>query len=347
MSSEEDKPRILGNAQAIPSKELDEMSPAVGWREAVVKAATELEQLKQEAECRHGLYEMIVRVQGIPLSGLRRVGVGRIDGLGNSASALRGNIESQRKPKDGQQFDKLVARFEQLYAALGNAAVFVRTLAVPPDEEAAAAVARRTDGFRSEVRAMVDATKAEANKAAEEANTALVSVRETLAAATASSEAIQALAAEAGVTKHAVAFRIAAERNRSVGAWWLVLTAILAVFVLIATLYAVIGQPTNVQAISTAVLVSVLLTFALIAARNHRIQEHNALLNEQKQNALSTLDAFAKALPEGEARSAVLLQATEAIFQQAPTAPGGDGRTVEEPTSALLALVRELKKGGQ
>ncbi len=149
---------------------------------------------------------------------------------------------------------------------------------------------------------------------------------------------------EDAILQHTASYHRSSKRFRSVGGWWLVGAALLGFFTLAATIFTAFRDFESAHdTVGFAILISVLLTFTLISSRNYRIQEHNAITNEQRKNALTTIDSFMSAAPTDEAKAEVLLQATASVFSSTPTSPGQDSGQ-EIPTSAVLSLTRNALK---
>lgn len=71
--------------------------------------------------------------------------------------------------------------------------------------------------------------------------------------------------------------------------------------------------------------------------RNYRPHRHNYVVNKHRQNALSTFDTFINSAQDQQTKSAVLLQATQAIFAPQPT-----GYISQEGESGGLPQVFEI-----
>lgn len=92
--------------------------------------------------------------------------------------------------------------------------------------------------------------------------------------------------------------------------------------------------------IRSTFLISLPTTAALWCARSYRVTNHNRLVNEHRANAISTFELF---LDHGDekTRSAVLEQATAAVFSQPPTGFGPKGQQAPGP---LIGLANDLVK---
>lgn len=72
----------------------------------------------------------------------------------------------------------------------------------------------------------------------------------------------------------------------------------------------------SIQLAISKLIVFSILYFALIwGSRNYRAHRHNAVVNQHRQNALSTFQAFVDSAEDDKAtKDAVLLRSTETIF---------------------------------
>jgi hypothetical protein len=84
---------------------------------------------------------------------------------------------------------------------------------------------------------------------------------------------------------------------------------------------------------------SLLVGSTIWCARIYRAHQHNYVLNKHRQNALSTFDSFISSAQDAQTKSAVLLQATQAIFVMQPT-----GYVSQEMESGSVPQVVEIVK---
>lgn len=165
---------------------------------------------------------------------------------------------------------------------------------------------------------------------------------------------VQRAAAEVGVAQHAVHFKHEADRH-SLARWkWLAATgafalAILGYGVWNAYYYMThaLDMPTAqwVQvAISKLVIFSVLYFGLVWVGRMYRAESHNWVINQHRQNALSTFETFVKAASDDQTKNAVLLQATQSIFSHQPS---GFAQRDQEVTSSpqVLEIIRNMMPG--
>jgi hypothetical protein len=81
------------------------------------------------------------------------------------------------------------------------------------------------------------------------------------------------------------------------------------------------------------------------AGRNFSTHRHNQTVNNHRQNALKTFEAFVKAASDDATKNAVLLQATQSIFS--PQASGYLGiHGGESSAPQILEIIRTAATGG-
>lgn len=167
--------------------------------------------------------------------------------------------------------------------------------------------------------------------------------------AQASLEQVRRAAAEVGVAQHAVHFKEEANQHKNSSLVWLIATAVMAVVTLsfgswnvwyYMTHIVEYGVNQSVQiAISKLVIFGVLYYSVVWCGRSYRTQMHNYVINQHRQNALSTFETFVKAATDPQIKDAVLLQATQSIFF--PQHSGfSEQETGSEGSPKILEIVR-------
>ncbi len=162
---------------------------------------------------------------------------------------------------------------------------------------------------------------------------------------------VRRAAAEVGVAQHAIHFRREADKYLARSRWWLSVTAILAGLTLAYGLWCVayyreeagnLALPQSIQLAIAKILVFSVLYFVVVwAGRIYKAQWHNHVVNQHRQNALSTFETFVKAAGDEQTKNAVLLQATQSIFS--PQSTGfvtQDGESYSSPQ--VLEIVRSI-----
>ncbi len=162
-----------------------------------------------------------------------------------------------------------------------------------------------------------------------------------VAQATEALDAVRQLAAEAGVSQHALYFREEANEHRKAAARWLLATGGLALVTLGfgAWSYAyhlqaapILPAGALVQlTIAKLIVFSVLVTALVWTGQVYRAHRHNYVVNKHRQNALSTFQAFAQAALDAQTKNAVLVQAMQSVF--APQETGFTSRPTEGTSS--------------
>jgi DNA-binding phage protein len=162
-----------------------------------------------------------------------------------------------------------------------------------------------------------------------------------VAQATEALDAVRQLAAEAGVSQHALYFREEANEHRKAATRWLLATAALALVTLGfgAWSYAyhlqaapILPAGALVQlTIAKLIVFSVLVTALVWTGQVYRAHRHNYVVNKHRQNALSTFQAFAQAALDAQTKNVVLVQAMQSVF--APQETGFTGRPSEGTSS--------------
>jgi hypothetical protein len=160
---------------------------------------------------------------------------------------------------------------------------------------------------------------------------------------------------KATVAKEAVHFMEAAKSYNTVAYVWLSVTAVLSLITfifawnsykyyeeLVKLSFAEKGIGLSAaQSIQLGVaklfLFSLLVGGIIWCGRNYRAHRHNYVVNKHRQNALSTFDTFVNSAQDQQTKSAVLLQATQAIFVPQPT-----GYISQEGESGSLPQVFEI-----
>lgn len=165
---------------------------------------------------------------------------------------------------------------------------------------------------------------------------------------------VRRAAQEVGVAQHAVQFKSEADQHKTAAKKWLRAVIGLAIVTALLT-FANIGyyafkpiEVTNSQTIQLAVakviLFSLLFSALVWTGRVYRSHQHNFVVNQHRQNALTSFETFAKAANDDQTKSAVLLQATNCIFS--PQASGYADSSVEATGSPrIMEIIRNMATG--
>jgi len=106
-----------------------------------------------------------------------------------------------------------------------------------------------------------------------------------------------------------------------------------------------ISTAQTVQLAIAKIVVFGALYFALVwAGRVYRAESFNLVVNQHRQNALSTFETFVKATSDEHTKNAVLLHATQSIFSHQPS---GFTQHYQDatPSPQVLEIVRGIIPG--
>lgn len=166
-------------------------------------------------------------------------------------------------------------------------------------------------------------------------------------------EQVKRAAAEVGVAQHAIHFKEEAGSHKKSSIVWLGITAAFALATLVYggwNIWYYMTKPveyTLAQGIQLGVsklIVFVVLYFGIVwSGRIYRAQIHNFVVNQHRQNALSTFETFVKAASDPQTKDAVLIQATQSIF--APQSTSFGSSEVESSASPqVLEIIRGISE---
>lgn len=163
-------------------------------------------------------------------------------------------------------------------------------------------------------------------------------------------EVIRNTAAQAGVARHADAFKEAAAEHSQASKRWLVTAALLIAVTITVALsilyfYPTFGEVRDASIIqrifSKLVVISLLYYSAIWSAKNYRAHRHLAVTNTHRQNALQTFESFVEGAKGDEAtKHAVLLEATHCIFSPANT--GYLGTDEDNSSNRIIEILKTV-----
>lgn len=195
-----------------------------------------------------------------------------------------------------------------------------------------------------ERKAAVDSAREEAAKLIGDAEETLKSISRTEKSVSEILDNVRDAAANVGVEIHATIFETESQSLKRQSYWWLVATAVLLIASGFGAAYFYQNPSFALGDITIALqiivpkvlLLGLLVSITVWCGRNYRALAHEAAVNKHRANALSTFRTFVDATKEPEVRNAVLLEATRAIFSQAPSGyldksdnSGSDNRITE------------------
>ena len=236
------------------------------------------------------------------------------------------NFSPTQQPNATQRRDGLVIQFRSAFDQAFD--VFAGVLAISQRqgmeqyEAEAKAAAERLKAFIDEQHTSFDTYRKSAEK----------EINETLGKA-------KQAAQEVGIVQHSTFFKLEANGHKKMARCWLGVTVLLAAATVYAAwvnydrTFALLEKasattessatqspsqgttPLTIQlAIAKLIGFSILFSAVLWSGRIYRAHRHNYVINQHRQNALSTFEAFAKATDDSPTKNAVLLQATQCIF---------------------------------
>jgi hypothetical protein len=157
-------------------------------------------------------------------------------------------------------------------------------------------------------------------------------------------------AAQTGVTRHAAAFKDAANAHAKSSTYWLIASALLVVLTVAMALLILFEFPSAglmndagiiQKIIARLVIVSILYYSVVWSAKNYKAHRHLSVLNSHRQNALQTFESFVEgAGGDEQTKNAVLLEATHCIFSPANT--GYLGAEEDNPTSRIVEILKTV-----
>lgn len=165
---------------------------------------------------------------------------------------------------------------------------------------------------------------------------------------------LQSVAAKVGVAHHARHFRNEANQHDKAAKKWLwavsglaVLTVGLAGFYLSQALEPTeLGTPQAIQlAVAKVLLFSVFFGAVVWAARVYRSHRHNFVVNQHRQNALTSFETFVEAARDDQTKSAVLMEATRCIFSP-QTSGYTDSPAADSSTPRIMEIIRGMTARG-
>lgn len=161
---------------------------------------------------------------------------------------------------------------------------------------------------------------------------------------------MQGVAAELGVSEHAMIFKKVARRHAVAKYIWLSATVVLA-GVTAYVGWALTTQPIGsdvemIQYVVARLFVLGVLSYVLVwSGRTYRAEAHNEIVNAHRCEALRTFKVFTNAAGQDQAtKNAVLIQSTQCIFAHRPSGFAQHDDAV--PSSHMLELTRSIA-GGQ
>ncbi|MBA4077872.1 MAG: hypothetical protein C0508_22780, partial [Cyanobacteria bacterium PR.023] len=155
-----------------------------------------------------------------------------------------------------------------------------------------------------------------------------------------------------GSSHHAVKFREEANRQYKEAFLWLAVAALVSGFIVwysfgLEHTILLEKELTRLWPLLAlkGVVVSVASVLLFVCVRSFSACRHNMIVNRHRENALSTFKLFSEAAQDSDTRNAVLMEATKAVFSQAPS---GYLKAANEtsPTTHIVEMIRSRQGGG-
>jgi hypothetical protein len=161
---------------------------------------------------------------------------------------------------------------------------------------------------------------------------------------------LRSIAAKVGVAHHARHFKNEAEQHAKIAKIWLGVVILIAIAtvalagvnVYLALITTDLGTPQTIQLAVAKVLLFSLLFGALVwAGRVYRSHRHNFVVNQHRQNALTSFETFATAASDDQTKGAVLIEATRCIFSP-QTSGYADSVAADSATPRIMEIIRGI-----
>ncbi len=134
---------------------------------------------------------------------------------------------------------------------------------------------------------------------------------------------IKEISGNAGATVYSEVFKMQAKKHNEIAQKWFKSSAAFLAIVFMYVFYLVfLDHPQDVEkaetiareAIRNVLLLSVLSVGLFQSIKNYNANKHLEVVNEHRQNAIETFEAFSNAASDPQVKSTILIQATQSIF---------------------------------
>ncbi|MEA3422206.1 MAG: hypothetical protein U9Q80_00090 [Bacillota bacterium] len=137
---------------------------------------------------------------------------------------------------------------------------------------------------------------------------------------------IKAVAGSTSVAKHSEIFMTESKNHEKARKWWLVATVVM---ILVSAAYGVLlffnildiaseysqSLYATVQISLAKIILFSMLSYALfLCNKNYRVHQHLSEINKHRHNALRTFETFIESANDAQTKNAILLQASQIIF---------------------------------
>lgn len=169
---------------------------------------------------------------------------------------------------------------------------------------------------------------------------------------------VRSATAEVGVSQHSIHFAQTSGEHKKYSRYWLLSTVgIMLVSLAISStflynLYLLLDNTSNQAStpntlytvqygVAKLVILSILYYLIIWSNKNYKAHRHCCVVNEHRQNALSTFEAFVKSTDDSQTKNAVLIQASSCIFTPQHTGYlSFETETTSNPT--ILEVIRSV-----
>jgi len=162
----------------------------------------------------------------------------------------------------------------------------------------------------------------------------------------------KAAAAQVGVSQHSTVFKTESDDHKKEAKKWLKWTIGILIGITLVSILALIFIPNEeantreiIQYTLTKLVILSTMFYALsICSRNYKAHKHNSLLNQHRQNALTTFETFSKAAgPDDQTKNAVLLEATHTIFSNQQTGYLSSDKETDS-SNKIIEIIKSVAK---
>jgi ElaB/YqjD/DUF883 family membrane-anchored ribosome-binding protein len=291
---------------------------------------------------------LILRLRGCDLDLLSENNFQRCNRFVSDADDLFRKIQnfspSNATSAPAAERNQIIERCNQLFNESNDILVIPFAVASPTIQETDRDVRLILESAKSNAAQVLDEVKSQTEKARQEIEVTLQSVR--------------AATGAIGIEKQAEVFKNAAREHAEGRKNWLNVTVVLAVATVLGLLMNWVlgyrlGPPSSsialIQlAVAKVLVFSFLLSAVVWAGKVYRSHQHNYVLNKHRQNALEVFQLFARAAEhDPETKSMVLLQATKSIFNIQPTGFLSGDKDSDGSAPQVLEIIRSLSSASK
>ncbi len=325
----EEKLSELASVDAQSLARTSDLSPKINFKDAVPPLEDMLELCKQ-------LYERdISRLPTQQLDAISKA-LTVIDGLITKIKNFALNVNM---PEDVCK--NIIVEVENAYDGVMNLLLLPLAFTATQATDYAK-IEREAKGYHTTIKEMAEEFSKDIEKKQAEAQNALA--------------AVQAQAAQAGVSTNAQIFLEQAKEHADMSIKWMKGTIWMSSIMLVAAIVALVialkyhpvGTAATIQYVVAKLIVLSILSFGILwCARNYRSQKHNETLNRHRANALMTFRAFVEGTSDDRVKDAMLLQAGQAAFAAKPTGYDSSDSDTQSINPVVEVLGKTMQQGSE